>query len=445
MGESDPDFNDNGYVHDRAPLPIGTQFSDGEHTYTIEKQLGSGGSARAYAISFSTMPNFPELKSYRVAKVPHDDREESLRRFLREARVLANISHRNVVKIHGVCSLPDGSEALVEDLVAHGKHLRDHIAEHPSHAPSLLLQGLYALRAIHERTSPSIVHRDVSPRNILVAPGPRLTLIDFGLAKEAVSATAGGLTKTGGIGTPGCIAPEQITDPANVDARADLYGLARTFAGAMVGCDPQHTLATEVDDPVMQKLLMRLSRRNREDRPASASAAIALCLNELKAAGYVLTALSIHVEEFEQQGVTPEWVDYLVEILNRAKSGPTRPEQLAVLGQFGALVWDAHALDAHAIFDRLHGSKAVAALKEITAYGAADPLADIYEPLFLHLDPPRRVEAFVRIAELAIRYHRYRLMDSVRRLLTLVSGDERDDLRSRLKFIDPEGTIRIPD
>src|SRR5207245_4921574 len=89
-----------------------------------------------------------------------------------------------------------------------------------------------ALDAAHSR---GLVHRDVKPANILVGPGDRAYLSDFGVVKELAS---GGATRTGSfVGTVEYSAPEQI-EGREVDARADVYSLACVLYECLAGAPP---------------------------------------------------------------------------------------------------------------------------------------------------------------------------------------------------------------
>src|SRR5581483_1310564 len=93
----------------------------------------------------------------------------------------------------------------------------------------ILAQVASALDAAHFR---GLVHRDVKPANILIGPGDRAYLSDFGVVKELAGA---GSTRTGSfIGTIEYSAPEQI-EGKDVDARSDVYALACVFYECVVG------------------------------------------------------------------------------------------------------------------------------------------------------------------------------------------------------------------
>jgi eukaryotic-like serine/threonine-protein kinase len=128
------------------------------------------------------------------------------RRATREAQVAARLNHRNVVRIFDIVE-EDGCPWIVMELLPY-RSLLDVIQDEgplaPAEAAKVGLQILAALRAAH---SEGIVHRDVKPANILIGPGNRVVLTDFGIAWAADSpavTTAGVL-----LGSPSYIAPER--------------------------------------------------------------------------------------------------------------------------------------------------------------------------------------------------------------------------------------------
>ncbi|HUJ59527.1 MAG TPA: protein kinase, partial [Kofleriaceae bacterium] len=150
------------------------------------------------------------------------------RRFAREARAAALVSHPGVVQIHAVGELPDGRPYLAMELVD-GAPLDRILADGPLPARRALAVIRAIASALADTHAAGVVHRDLKPSNIMWRRDrngdDRITLVDFGIAvckpgtAEATRLTSGGL-----IGTPHYMSPEQAHGEV-VDARADLYAL----------------------------------------------------------------------------------------------------------------------------------------------------------------------------------------------------------------------------
>ncbi|WP_169974875.1 serine/threonine-protein kinase [Tautonia rosea] len=157
-------------------------------------------------------------------------------RAFREARALARLNHPNIVKVHDISEF-DGLPSIVMEWVERGdlSHRLEHGPLPPREAAELARTLALALAAAHEQ---GIIHRDIKPRNVLIAAdgSPRLT--DFGLARDVDSTDR--LTSTGlAIGTPGYMAPEQIDSTLGpVGPPADIYALGATLYAMLTGRPP---------------------------------------------------------------------------------------------------------------------------------------------------------------------------------------------------------------
>ncbi|MEU5526512.1 serine/threonine-protein kinase [Micromonospora chersina] len=197
-----------------APTRIGA--------YRVERLLGAGSFATVW------LAYDPALDGRVAIKVLAENWNHDLRvreRFLDEARLLRRLDHDRLVRVHAVGELPDGRPYAVLAW-ADGGSLRDRLARGPLPAAAAvtLLDEIAAGVAVLHRHG--VVHRDLTPGNILFRSGPggeRVLVADLGLAKAL--AAASGLTAR--AGTPGYMAPEQDDPFAVVDTRADVFGLGR--------------------------------------------------------------------------------------------------------------------------------------------------------------------------------------------------------------------------
>jgi serine/threonine-protein kinase len=163
-------------------------------------------------------------------------------RFRREGTLLAQLNHPHVLPIYGMGEL-DGDLFIATRLVS--ATLRNAIIAGPiavEDAMTILSSVASALDAAH---AAGIVHRDVKPANVLIDPGPRVYLGDFGLARdpEGEALTAPGQV----LGTIDYMAPELI-DGEGVGPATDIYGLACLAVETLTGAVP---FTRETDAAIM--------------------------------------------------------------------------------------------------------------------------------------------------------------------------------------------------
>ena len=166
-----------------------------------------------------------------------------VRRFEREARAAARLSHPGIVAVHDQ-GRHGGTVFLVLELVEGGT-LRDVIREQVRLAPATALtvveQILAALRTAHRQ---GMVHRDVKPENVLVSRTGQLKVADFGLVAAAWDGAADGSLDTGGstsddliLGTAAYLAPEQV-EHGRTDERSDVYAAGIVLFELLTGAPP---------------------------------------------------------------------------------------------------------------------------------------------------------------------------------------------------------------
>jgi serine/threonine protein kinase len=421
-----------------GPIFPGAIIKHGPNTYEIGSEITSGG----FGVVYNARRRTPPQEDV-VVKVPAPgvlETDDDRARFEREASILANIQHRNVVHIVAFWKFVTGEMALVQELVPNALTLTQYIPTHTAEAPSVLLQALYAMRAFHGGT-PGAVHRDLSPRNVLVDANGTVKVIDFGLAKENPRGGAS-LTRTGWwMGTTGCIAPEQMSDAKRVDHRADLYAIGRSMTAALQGREPMHAEPSALPPP-WRTVIERLCAYEPENRPATADEAINEAMEAFSGANLTLTNFDVHVAEAETVATTPRgWAkacrDYFETL-----SDFDYPH-LVLASRLDAVSF-APPFDAAAFFDAVEAGSALQGFNlGQMGYDDCDPLGSLYVKLYKHLDPARRLKCFGRLCKTAIHWHRFKVMGDVREIFRI----EKDRSLVGLLLValseeDPGGTIQ---
>ena len=210
--------------------------------YQILAVLGIGGMGEVYKALHVHLHAVRVIKLMR-ANIAGD--RESHDRFLREARLATRIQHPNVAVLFDFSALPDGSFYMVWEYID-GTDLRKFVLERqflrPAAAVRLAVQALNGLDAIHRA---GIVHRDVSPENLMVTRDEqgleRIKIIDLGVAKQW-NEKGDDQTKTGMfIGKFKYCSPEQLgmlEAGERIDGRADIYSFALVLYEMLTGVAP---------------------------------------------------------------------------------------------------------------------------------------------------------------------------------------------------------------
>jgi serine/threonine protein kinase len=195
--------------------------------YKIYEQIGEGTVAEVFMGRDLTTNRMVAIKIIRPHLV---DEGKFVERFRREAKVLADLDSPHAVQVYDYGTEGEISYIVLE--LIQGRVLSDIIeAEGPmevDRALELVRQIAECLQAAQQK---GIAHRDIKPANIMVTADGLVKVMDFGLARSAIST---GLTATDVLGTPNYISPEQA-DGKEVDTRTDIYSLGASLYEMLTG------------------------------------------------------------------------------------------------------------------------------------------------------------------------------------------------------------------
>jgi hypothetical protein len=204
--------------------------------YVLQERLGRGGMASVYR---AVDEDLDELVAIKLLDARLSTRPEMLRRFMREAVIMREISsqNRHVVRARDFGTTQDGEAYMVMDYLR-GTDLGELVQvvgplDWPRLAP-IALQLCDALAAVHAR---ALIHRDIKPSNCFLADdgGQEVAkLIDFGICKDL--AVGGELTDSNVVlGTPAYLAPEMLMRGVKPNVQTDIYALGVTLYYLLAG------------------------------------------------------------------------------------------------------------------------------------------------------------------------------------------------------------------
>ncbi len=248
--------------------------------YRLLGRLGGGATSVVYdAIDEAT----GEPAAIKVLATEMEDEPEARARFVREAKVTADLPHPNIVRILDAGDADGRAYIAMERL--DGVSLRDYVTPGAGVpldiSVALTLQLLDGLQAAHDH---GVVHRDIKPGNLFVEQTGRLKILDFGLARlKASTLTASGQI----VGTPDFMSPEQA-EGRQVDPRADQFSAAAVsyflltgrapFARANLGAtlqallnEPPVPIKESEAPPAVSRVLYKALAKRPDDRYISCS------------------------------------------------------------------------------------------------------------------------------------------------------------------------------
>lgn len=362
---------------DKTELVRGAQIPVKLGRYDVRGKLADGGMATVYAGRLAGPAGFERLVALKVIRPEFSSDKSFVNMFLDEARIVARLSHPNVVAIHelGEHENEEGNKRLFiamellfgESLwdiwwTSRQKHMKlqeDMVAW----MGARIAEGLHHAHELKSATGDpqNVVHRDINPANIFVTYDGQVKIIDFGLAKakNRISETGFGVLK----GKVAYMAPEQTKSSKDIDRRADIFALGvslwelttdrRLFKrnsgvetlSAVAECViPDPTSLVEGYSPTLWTILEKALQKNKEDRYANAQE-LAHALDEFsRSQGRVVTSSTVakYMEELfgAQRDRYSEWIEVVSAQDKPAPEGAFRPpstgdENAVLVGETG--------------------------------------------------------------------------------------------------------------
>ncbi len=294
---------------------------DSSVQYFLKRKITDGGMGSIYEAEQIGAEGFIKRVAIKTILPEFAAKPDFVSSFVGEARLVANLVHQNIVQIHHLGRLDEGYYIAMEYI--DGMNLCDFLREHvtlkqdvpvdiAAFVVSRVCRGLeYAHQKCDEEGHPlGLVHRDVSPRNIMIAQEGEVKLADFGVAKAAHFMETDDAMLVGSVEY---MSPEQA-QCGTVDARSDIFSLGLVFYELLTGIRVFHCHNGDIDATVARvikdvvppphayrpslggawaALLMKCLARNPADRFASAGE-LGNALEELLYTdGYGLTVVKL--------------------------------------------------------------------------------------------------------------------------------------------------------
>ncbi len=235
----------------RSPKPLDRVLPPIETLgpYRLIRPLGRGGMGAVYLAEHERL-----RRKFAVKLLPKERGLDAdwLERFQRETQAVASLEHPNLITATDAGDVAGWHYLVMEyldglDMAAIVRRLGSVSIES---ATAIMRDVCAALSALHDA---GLVHRDVKPSNVMLTRDGKVKLLDLGLVLDGQSAAEMRLTTVGHVlGTLAFAAPEQLSNRAPVDGRADLYGVGGTLFQLITG-QPSHELRHGIGPLVIEK------------------------------------------------------------------------------------------------------------------------------------------------------------------------------------------------
>lgn len=232
-----------------VPLEAGASLRDG--SLIVVRQLAFGGLSAIYLAQAKNK----ELVILKESVVPVDAADEAKTKatemFAREAKLLAKLSHERISKVRDYF-VQDNRQYLVLEQIS-GQDTRQFVIQQGKQKSRMVLrwaQDIVEILQYLHKQEPPVVHRDVTPDNLLLGPGNRIHLIDFGASNEFLGTATGTL-----VGKQSYIAPEQFRGKSV--PQSDIYALGATLYYYLTAEEPEPLSTLYLPEAIQASTLLR--------------------------------------------------------------------------------------------------------------------------------------------------------------------------------------------
>ncbi|CAN5489338.1 hypothetical protein BH11CYA1_BH11CYA1_23040 [soil metagenome] len=262
-----------------VPLNPGQKLQEGN--LKVIRQMALGGWSAIYLVQEANTRLRVLKESVIPPKVNAKLKEKAQAMFLREARLLLKLEHPRIVSVHEHF-IEDERHYLLLDYIS-GQNVRQIVSlQGPFHQLDVIDYAKQLCDVLHflHTQDPKILHRDLTPDNLVVGADGKLILIDFGAANEMIGTATGTL-----VGKQCYIAPEQFR--GHPCEASDLYALGATLYFMLTGHDPEPLTQASPRAVVpnvsvkLDKIVQNLTAQDLTDRPSTAEE-VRKSLNELE-------------------------------------------------------------------------------------------------------------------------------------------------------------------
>ncbi|MBL0713751.1 MAG: serine/threonine protein kinase [Desulfosarcina sp.] len=247
--------------------------------YTIQEKIGEGGMGKVFKATHALLKRPTAIKFLKPDALTPD----SLERFEREVQITSRLTHPNTIEVYDYGRTAQGVFYYAMEYLP-GIGLDALIALEGAIPPA---RSIHILRhicfSLEEAHGMGLIHRDIKPPNVMLCErGGRydaVKVLDFGLVKDVENQDTRMTAMHEVVGTPAYVAPERLTDPAQVDQRADIYSLGAVGFNLLTGADVfEGANAVEICYHVMKTPPPRASERSTRAIPPALDQLVDDCL-----------------------------------------------------------------------------------------------------------------------------------------------------------------------